>query len=407
MPKFRPDKTLREMQWLLPSGPYYVRKRIKNPDHPAKWDYKCKSTGFKNSRLARKKAMEILASWNVAVPGIKIETFREAKESYKTCRERRERSIVSIETALKHLSPYFDPMKVDAITENHAQDYFAKRRAERLGVALHNEWKALTGIMNLMHRQGHRRLKFQVPDPDRDRDLKDIVFSDPELAALFAAANPTTRLQFAMATDLFMRRWEILGLSWDRIDFEIRETGSGKVYGKITLPKSVTKIKEFREFPMTEAIHSALRLRWKVQQKRFLRQYGETSPFVFPSRGTPKVHSRSLKTAFKAAKRRGQVVSKGTFHTFRHTGLTRAFGRVKSNAGMAGTRDIPPSAVKICLMAGLSIQTAMDRYLHIKVEDLGDVIGVSMDLGAGYLGANSVTANVGKCGKSLDARQEY
>lgn len=398
MPKYTPDTSLRELQWKEPDGPWYVRKRIKDPTKPSGWAWRDKSTKLRNKKLARVRALEILADWNVSVPGVlKLELFRDASAAYEASRQNAEAATrASIKNSRKHLDPFFGPMHLDAITEIHFEKFVSARRAKDPNVALYNDWKTFVGTMNLMHAQGHRRLKLRVENPDRDREVRKATFSEEQLDRLFAHADPTHRLQMAMAHDLFMPRKDILGLPWAHIDFKVRTNRDGqKVYGSIYIPKSHSKKRKSRYIPMTEEIYNELVARKKFQDKRWTYRFGTTSPYVFPARGNPQKPVRTIR-AFRAIKRRAGLQNHpGTFYSLRHTGLTTAYRACKVEAG--DSKEIPASAVKIALVAGHSIQTAMDEYLDLKPADLVGVIALTGSAGGKHLGKRKTY--VGKNGE--------
>lgn len=395
MPQYTPDSSLPELQWKEPRGPWHVRKSFTVIREGIKVRvFKGESTRTKNKAEARKKALELLAKWGANVEkSLVIELFRDASQAYEDSRQNEsEDTKNSIKYSRKHLDPYFGARRLESITLNTWTDYVAARLKESPGAALFNEWKTFTGTMNLMHSQGNRSLKLKVKNPDEDRERKKIILTEAELERMFLAANPKTQLQMALSLDLFLRPpKESCGLRWDEnVDLTPRPLPDGrKIWGVITIWKGDTKTREFRVVPMTESIWKALVDHKARQAKRNRRDYGKVSPYVFHAHGDPDKPVSDYRTAFKRVLKRADVTKPATPYALRRTGLTIAYRRAKTNAGMEGTKDIPMSAVKIAIVAGHSIETAMKEYLNLDASDLSDVQSL-VEFGGKYLGKTYV-----------------
>jgi integrase len=138
-----------------------------------------------------------------------------------------------------------------------------------------------------------------------------------------------------------MRKSEILGLTWDKIDLENRF---------ISLEATDTKDKEPRLIPICDELYEILKLRSKALHHNY----------VFTYRGNPIKTNfrRSLATACKKADiSYGRKVKGGfTFHDLRHT-----FNTYMRKAGVAES--------VIMKITGHSTREMFDRYNTIDADD--------------------------------------
>jgi integrase len=132
--------------------------------------------------------------------------------------------------------------------------------------------------------------------PEKDH-LKERILTEEEEARLLSASYPVLRTAIIVALNTGMRHGEILGLSWDQIDFK-----------RMTLTVEKTKSGRPRTIPLNPPL---------LRELERLRSQDGHGPYVFtnPDTGRP---LRSLKTSFKAACRRAGILAL-RFHDLRHT----------------------------------------------------------------------------------------
>lgn len=313
------------------SGIWYVRKTYRG-------NTLFKTTGeSKNKARAKKIAMRIISEWMGKPFRGYIPSFDDMADEY--LRLKRTKSKATQENAFimvkKHLCPFFGRYSIDEITEAHWEEYVVEKQIERAGIALFNHWKHLVGIMGHAFRKGHIARKYEIKNPDK-RESPGKVFSQEEIDSLLAASTYDLFLQILMGLQMGMRKGEILGLAWDRVDLE---------KGLIRLGKEDTKIRRARTFAISEVVWILLKVR----------SFHKASPFVFPSRNNKRVASRSNKSAWRTCKRLAGV--KGRFHDLRHTFLSNALLRDKKNP------------IDVAIFAGVSLEEMQKTYLHPTPED--------------------------------------
>jgi integrase len=195
----------------------------------------------------------------------------------------------------------------------------------------------------------------------RNANARDIVLLPDRFEALLA--NSPSHLVGVIATAYYtgMRKGEILGLTWDKVDLENRF---------IRLDAADTKDKEPRLIPICDELHEIL----KRQPKALHHNH------VFTYKGNPIATNfkRSFATACKnAGIPHGRKVKDGiTFHDLRHT-----FNTYMRKAGVAES--------VIMKITGHSTREMFDRYNTIDADDARD----AMEMFEGYLNRND-PANV-------------
>jgi integrase len=208
---------------------------------------------------------------------------------------------------LKTLKAYFGKYRVSDLTVEDAEKYKTERsRSVRpatvnrgLTVAKHMlakavEWEMITenpfrGVRNL-----------GVPKRDER-----VLSADEEIKLLAACDQVRSRLLrplIVLALNSGMRRGELLGLEWSRVDFDQRAI-------RIINAKSNAGN---RVIPMNTTVHTLL----SDLAKR------EISPLVFPSNRKPGEKLLDLKKGFKKAVQLAEIPHI-RFHDMRHTFATR------------------------------------------------------------------------------------
>lgn len=250
-------------------------------------------------------------------------------------------TVYSIENSWKHLEPYIGRMLPEEIDEKWWEAVYIpqKRRETTQDRKFFNDRKWLAMFLLSLKRLGVIKKTPELINPDPERAAGK-VFTDEEVAALLANADADLSLQILMAVTMGMRKGEIMGLSWDRIDMRKRT---------ITLRAEDTKIRKARKFGISDVVYERLKER-----------AGKGQVWLFPSPVDPTQRQRSdgNKSAWETCRDRSGVT--GRFHDLRHTFLTVAF-KTSTNPAL------------ICHYAGLSLEEAQRTYLHLTEEDTRQV----------------------------------
>jgi integrase len=218
------------------------------------------------------------------------------------------------------------------------EQYREERRTDGLTVATLNRHVALLKHVfsfavqeDWLEKNPCKRLKMEKENNARDR-----ILTAEEFDTLQAHSSPHLQAINLVAYHTGMRRGEILGLRWNRVDFKT---------GFIRLKAADTKSNDGRIIPMTPELTTLLRGRYKVRRLQ--------EDHVFLVGGKP---PRSTKTAFNNACKRAGIMG-FRFHDFRHTAL--------SNMRRAGIDHLT-----IMKMSGHKTLEVFKRYNSFSEADL-------------------------------------
>jgi integrase len=297
-----------------------------------------RSTGTTNLNDARKIAdrfrLELLGStkafFSRRLCGDLFPEFIKQKEilAFKT--------VQSIKLSWQHLKPFIKEMLPEEITPKWWEGVYIpeKRAMTKRSRKFFNDRKWLMMFLHSLKREGLLEKTPELINPDPERKAGK-VYSDDEMQRLLANASGNLKLQILMASTMGMRKSEILGLAWERVDLKKRV---------IHLRAEDTKIRKARSFAISEPVLALLE-----------QMDSSTSPYVFPSRVDANRASKDqINKNWQALKKSLNI--KGRFHDLRHTFLTHAF-KTTTNPAL------------ICFYAGLSLEEAQKTYLHFSVED--------------------------------------
>lgn len=211
--------------------------------------------------------------------------------------------------------------------------------------------KHLTLLMKVAYEQKFvsHLVRFKNPDPKQNHSWR--VYTPDELTRLWEEMGDDLRDQFVLSCESFMRLREVLHLSWDRIDLD-----TGKITLRAENVKTGSKTGVGREFIMSPNALSRLRARRA--------RMGDRSPFVFPSPADPTKPVWENRTAWRAAKENAGIKGKATWHSLRHTALTRALLDFKANP------------IQVSEYAGVRMTTIQRVYLHPKADQTREVANV-------------------------------
>lgn len=232
---------------------------------------------------------------------------------------------------------------ITALTAERIAQYQAKRKAEKSArrrdengqappvsaATVNRELALLRHLLVLAEEWGHvekvPRIRLEREPEGRLRFLTEDEISRL-LAACEASAHPELATVVTLALNTGMRKGEVLGLSWDRVDFS---------RGVLLLEK--TKSGRRREVPMNDAVYAALSKR-----------PGPRDGKVFLG--------RSIRTAFNKAVEAAKLED-FRFHDLRHTAASYL---VMRGASLADVRAV---------LGHSDIKMTM-RYAHLSPEHL-------------------------------------
>ena len=220
--------------------------------------------------------------------------------------------------------------------------------------------------------------------PVRAKD--DIKFLTREEQRIFleAAKRSHNYSQYALILETGLRTGELIGLTWDAIDFEKRTLTVNKTleyrhkqgYWRAGPPKTP---QSYRTIPLTERAYNILKEIWDNREHRkkspllsetleyIDRRTGATSQLVMGDlvfinwrTGEPAKNSSYDTHLYKLCDEAG--IKRFCMHALRHTYATRAI-----EAGMQ------PKVLQK-LLGHASIKTTMDRYVHVTTESMDQAI---------------------------------
>ena len=165
--------------------------------------------------------------------------------------------------AAKKLMPFFQGKVLNELGAAEIQAYIDRRRGQGVAPATVNkELNLLSSALNF----GRRRLQWDIPNPVQSMRLREPEgrirwISREDAERLIAAAAPVRNYLpdfIVLALNTGMRKGEMLGLTWDRVDL-----GQGMVY----LRDRDQKNGKHGSIPLNDDAVEALKLRLEFKQQ--------------------------------------------------------------------------------------------------------------------------------------------
>lgn len=203
--------------------------------------------------------------------------------------------------------------------------------------------------LNMVLKEGYEKkyathlIRVKNPDPKTNESWR--VYTEDEITRLWNAMGEDTQDQFILCYECFMRKREALLLLFSQINLE-----NGEVTLSADNVKTGSKTGHGRQFFLSP------RALMRMQDRR-RRICGDN---VFPS-PTGKGPSWDNKTAWRLAKTRAGVFGKATWHSLRHTAITRALLEKGANIN------------EVSKYAGVGIKTLTRVYLHGTAENTRNI----------------------------------
>jgi integrase len=229
-------------------------------------------------------------------------------------------------------------MPLDAITPERVETYLEGRREQEAAVATVNrELAGLKHIFSWGVKHGHLdKNPMQHIQQEKEDNVRDQILDPGQFDALQAHSPVYLRPISLVAYQTGMRRGEILGLTWDKVDLKA---------GFIRLKADDTKTRESRIIPLSPELVALFK---ELQKTRALRV-----PQVFLRDGQPML---SMKGAFRQACKAAGIKD-FVFHDLRHTAIT--------NMRRAGVDPLT-----IMQISGHKTMVCFTRYNSFRESDL-------------------------------------
>lgn len=334
----------------------------KRKDSPIYWASYTDPSGKRVRRSTgtadRKEAVAIEAKW-------KLESHQERQWGREPDRSIEEvmvaflkgttekRSHVEDKYMAKRWRSYLIGRSIQSIKPADIHQYITDRKAGGIGPATVNrELAFMAACVNFCN----RALGWTLPNPFKGHKLKEPEgrtrwVTREEADHLITMARQQTRAPWladlmTLALNTGMRRGELLGLEWGRVDLQAR---------RIRLEARHTKAGKGRTVPLNDTARAAL-----INQARFRAVHCPASPWVFCDKAGNRL--RTVKTSFITACRLSGIED-FHFHDLRHT---CAAWLVSAGVPLPEVRDL----------LGHSTVQMTERYAHLSPENLRAAVSV-------------------------------
>lgn len=347
----------------LPSKTIYAVKAFRYLGIPNL--YEC--LGQISEREARRKLPEVIEEWkqknldkeSAKTIGDLIPDFLK----YETPKKRRKRTIDNHKLAFADIDKYLGDIlwsdfgeeiyfdRLEEVKRDKAR-IAEERRKNRKGGAQRKTFDYLAVAMNMLSKYAYKKkmISHHVKIPLLDELGRVGRAIDHQTAQdLYSHMTEDAKDMYCLSYVNCMRKDEGMLLTWERFDLKT---------GLITLrPEDVktgSRTKRGRQIIVADWVRERFIARY--EQQKLL-----NSPWVFPSPRNPMNPQRSIKTAWKGAKRRAGITGRLRWHDLRHSGISYLIHVCKL--------DI----VKVSEFVGTSVRTLQRVYLHTRPEHTKEV----------------------------------
>lgn len=282
-------------------------------------------------------------AWRERLMGIKpLRTFEQVARKYMKKAELVQRSFETTEYRMQTLTRFFKKRVMNKLTAQDIRDYIDQRQAEGVSAStINRELSALSAAITWCNTE----YDWGLPNPVQGRKLKEKEgrvrwLNRAEVESLCRAARQQMYGHILedfirLAVNTGMRKEEMLGLEWRRVDM---------VNMLIHLEGEHTKADKRRSIPINQSAYDALQSR-----QRYRAEIAPAAPFVFIRETGERV--KTLRTGFEKACRTAGIEN-FVIHDLRHT---CAAWLVSSGVPLAEVRDL----------LGHSTITLTERYAHL------------------------------------------
>jgi integrase len=316
-----------------------------------------RSTGIGQSIEGRREAEALLAKWRLESHQQRhwdrdpSRSFEEVMVEYLRVAANH-RSADSIRYFVKELRSSFQGRAMEGLRGADIAAHITRRRAEGVkDSSINRELEVLSAAINY----ARYHLEWNLPNPVQGRMLKEpegrVRWISREQAVLLLEAARASRSPYladliVLALNTGMRREEMLGLEWCRVDLQA---------GLIHLEARHTKAGKRRSVPLNRAAREAV-----ISRERFRAKHCPASPWVFCRKNGERI--REARKGFLAACAKGGIAD-FCFHDLRHT---CAAWLVSSGVPLTDVRDL----------LGHSTVSMTERYAHLAPERVRSAVAV-------------------------------
>lgn len=304
----------------------------------------------------RKEAEALEAKWKLEVYRQRhwdeqpVRTFDEVALLYLKSRSD-SRSLEDMRLHVKRLRKHFQDREMNTLKPLDVRQYVSDRKQDGVSNATVNrELEVLSAAINYASREWEWALPNPVPGRYLDEPEGRVRWiTKAEAAALLRAAASEPKAPhlpdfISLALHTGMRRSEILGLEWRRVDLQTE---------LIYLEAEHTKAKKRRSVPVNRSARSSL-----MNRLRFRAAHCPGSPWVFCREDGERI--KDVKRSFATACRRAGILD-FRVHDLRHT-----------CAAWLVTAGVPLSEVRDLL--GHSTIIVTERYAHLSPENVRSAV---------------------------------
>ncbi len=333
----------------------------KRKDSPFWWISFTDASGKRARRTSgtsdRKEAEALAAKWRLETFQAKqwgkqpSRTFDELMLAYLKATENEKRSAERDKYSAKHLYQFFTGHQLETLKGSDIRAYIEARKSEGAAQGTVNRE---IGLFSSAINYARNEWDWELPNPVMGKRLR-----EPEGRIRWLTKEEATQLVVAAGTDprathlpdlirlavnTGMRKSEMLGLEWLRVDLKAN---------LIHLGAEHTKAGKRRSVPLNDEARSAL-----LSRANFKARYCPDSPWVFTNRKGERIES--VKTSFNSACEIAGIEN-FTVHDLRHT---CAAWLVSAGASLIEVRDL----------LGHSTIRMTERYAHLAPENVRNAV---------------------------------
>lgn len=288
----------------------------------------------------------------------------------------------------KNIQPVIGPMKISDVKPMHCKVILNRMDTDYAGSTIRQTYIAMgtmfrSAVMNdIIHKHPMDGVRYTKPVRAVD-DIKFLTVEEQELFLETAKRSHNYR-QYALLLETGLRTGELIGLTWDAIDWKKRTLTVNKTlefrhkqkYWRAGPPKTATS---YRTIPLTERAYQILKECYDERDTRkesetlsqileyIDRRTGQTKYLIMKDlvfinwrTGEPAKNSSYDTHLYKLCDEAG--MKRFCMHALRHTYATRAI-----------ERGMPPKSLQK-LLGHASIKTTMDRYVHVTDDSLANAV---------------------------------